>query len=341
MWLARRKDSNNGLVSVIVALATKGMVTVDKYNSFIAKIHEYASRKQDDHDALDCVAMVMANDMLTTQDINGVIDGSLEIDSLLFEKSEELRQERMTELRKHEDDMSRSQQKLSRVEREKEEALENNRNLQRQIKEKESEAELEKRERIKDRRENELKTVQRNIKDINRLSMRLDEIDRVNGIKAALVIILCYLLLLVVVPLIIWKLDLWLYVEYIIIKLPSDSEKWDVFLSILPWLINGIWMLFVVLIPSFFSIFKGRGFNINPQFMWQIIKSDLSYRKVQSEVAGYEWFYERVGQEPGLREHYYEKDDGIANIKTYIKETRLKLIDIERELERSCSCVCS
>ena len=93
MWLARRKDSNNGLVSVIVALATKGMVTVDKYNSFIAKIHEYASRKQNDHYALDCVAMVIANDMLTTQDINGVIDGSLEIDSLLFEKSEELRQD--------------------------------------------------------------------------------------------------------------------------------------------------------------------------------------------------------------------------------------------------------
>ena len=333
MWLAKRKDSNNGLVSVIVALATKGMVTVEKYNSFIAKIHEYTSRKQNDHGALDCVAMVMANDILTTQDVNDVIDGSLEVDSLIFEKSEELRQERITELRKHEDDMSRSQQELSRAEREKEEALENNRDLQRQIKDIESEAEQEKRSRINERRENELKNVQRNIKDIDRLSVRLDKIDKANGRMASFILAACYLLTLVGVPLIVWKLGLWGYVEFIKSEILSKSKMWEVFLTILPMILSATWILFGLSVPGIISIVKGRGFRFKPQFSWQLIKIDLSYRNVQNEVEGYEWFYDRIGNEVGLRELYYENDAGIDNIKSLIIKTRSDLNHKKIELD--------
>lgn len=333
MWLARRKDSNNGLVSVIVALATKGMVTVDKYNSFIAKIHEYASRKQNDHYALDCVAMVIANDMLTTQDINGVIDGSLEIDSLLFEKSEELRQERITELRKHEDDMSRSQQELSRVEREKEEALENNRNLQRQIKDKESEAELEKRGRINDRRENELEIVRRNMKDIDRLSLRLNEINKENGRIACLIIIFCYLLILGSVALVVWKVGIWGEIKTFMSKFLSESGNWGFMLDLLKVVISVIYGFLAILVLGFYSLFKGRGFVTSPQFIWRLIKNELSYSKVQTEVAGYEWFFEKVGNEVGLRDLYYEKDAGIDNIKKFIMETRSELTTQKKGLD--------
>lgn len=333
MWLAKRKDSNNGLVSVIVALATKGMVTVEKYNSFIAKIHEYTRRKQNDHDALDCVAMVMANDILTTQDVNDVINGSLEVDSLIFDKSEELRQERITELRKHEDDMSRSQQELSRAEREKEEALENNRDLQRQIKDKESEAEQEKNSRINERRENELKNVQRNIKDIDRLSVRLDKIDKANGKKASFILVACYVLILVGVPIIVWKLGLLEHVDSILSEILAKSALREVFLTILPMILSAIWLLFVLSVPGIISLVKGRGFRFKPQFSWQLIKIDLSYRNVQNEIEGYEWFYDRIGNEVGLREMYYENDAGIDNIKSLIIKTRFDLNQKKMELD--------
>ena len=80
-----------------------------------------------------------------------------------------------------------------------------------------------------------------------------------------------------------------------------------------------------IFVPGFYSLSKGKGFIRNPQYVWRLIKNDLSYSKVQAEVAGYDWFYEKIGNEGGLRDLYYEEDAGIDNIKELIKETRSEL----------------
>lgn len=325
MWLTRRKDSNNGLVSVIVALATKGMITIEKYNSFIAKIHEYTSRKQNDRDALDCAAMVIANDMLTTQDINSVTEGSIEIDSLLFEKSEVLRQERINEQKKYENDILTSKQELFRVQNEKEEAFEHNRTLQRQLMEKANEAEQHKKEMENDRRGNELYIIKRNMKDMDRLSLRLDEINIKNGRIAGLIIIFIYSLVIGCVLLVVWKFGIGKGIKNFIPNFLSGSENWGLILDLLQALVTVFCGFLAIFVPGLYSLSKGKGFIRNPQYVWRLIKNDLSYSKVQTEVAGYDWFYEKIGNEGGLRDLYYEEDAGIDNIKELIKDTRSEL----------------
>ena len=235
--------------------------------------------------------------------------------------------------KKFEERMSKSQQELSHVKKEIEDVLEHSKDLQRKLEEKEGEAEQHKKEKLIINRNNELEIIGRNMQDINRLSQQFEKIDKVYGRIALLFILFFYLLVIISVALIIWKLGLGGHIEFLKTKITSESKIWEIFVTLLPELISVIWLVLMISVPFIFSFVKGKGFIINPQSAWQIIKNDLSYSKVKKEVAGYEWFYEKVGKEPGLKELYYENGDGISNIKHYIKEIRSELNVQKQELD--------
>lgn len=332
LWLTKRKDCNNGLYCVVVALATTGMVTLEKYNSFVSKIHELASRESKSS-TMDCISLVVASDMFTTQDITEVTEGSCDIDSLIFQKSEELRHKNDAQREIIEKRIAQSEQELSAEKIEKGKVQGQNEELKRQLDENRSQTEELKKQQQASLCKQQQERLSRNLEDIIRLDQRLDVIDKKYGRYAFAIVFLCYVVLGACIPFALWKSGVLGQLSRI--DVGQKSMLKELLLSNLSGIIQVIWPVFAVLVPGIYTAIKGRGFSFSPQTMWRLVKNDLSFKEVTDELSGYGWLKKVLGGKERIRADYYAEDGGIKNIRVTLATIRRDINEKEKELEPS------
>lgn len=332
LWLTKRKDCNNGLYCVVVALATTGMVTLEKYNSFVSKIHELASRKSKSS-TMDCISLVVASDMFTTQDITDVAEGSCDIDSLIFQKSEELQHQNNVQREIIEKRIAQSEQDLSAEKIEKGKVQGENVALKKQLDENRSQTEELKKQQQSSLYKHQHEQLCRNLEDITRLEQRLDAIDKKYGRYAFVIIFLCYVVVGACIPLALWRCGVLGWLSRI--DAGQKSRIKELLLSNLPGIIQVLWPIFAVLVPGIYTAIKGRGFPFSPQTMWRLVKNDLSFKEVTDELSGYGWLKKVLGGKEKIKAEYYVEDGGIKNIRATLATLQGDINEKEKELEPS------
>lgn len=330
LWLTKRKSYNNGLFCVVAALATKGMVTLEKYNSFVSKMHDFTSKAVED-DSIDSVSLIIANDMFTTQDITDISDGSCEIDSLIFQKCEELRHQNDLQREIVEKRIIQSEQYLFAEKNEKEEIQGINVQLKKQLDENKSQTEALRKEHEANSRRYRLEQLHRDSQDIYRLNRKLDALDKKYGRYSWAIVVSSYVILGGCLQFVLWKSGIWGLIHQLEER---QATKWEEYLlSNLSTVIQVLWLAFTASVPGIYTAVKGRGFSFRPQTMWTLVKNDLLFKAVVAELSGYEWLQEKLGGLEEIKIDYYEGDQGVNNIKRALADLRQSISDEEKELE--------
>jgi len=90
LWIGRKKADNSGLVSAIVAVASRDRLSPSQLLTFNKRISGYIAKYKDNSDKCDKLEMVLASGKITKDDIDQMEEDGYDIDQMIDEKYGEI-----------------------------------------------------------------------------------------------------------------------------------------------------------------------------------------------------------------------------------------------------------
>lgn len=308
LWLSRHKECKGALVNVIVSLATPKFVTAEKYMSFLDKMIKYKEKFANNPEALDSIALVLASEAISTNDIIDIANGSVEIDSLLFEESEKVK-ECIEKQRKEQDN------KLEKVSMDLLLEKDNSKSMQ------EENLKLQKAVGVLEEKNKEraIEAKERDINDLDHLTQKMKDIDNKSDIWSVLLFALQYLVSLVIII----GIGVVVCRQFGILgKLSTlitrEERYWDFFMEVSRGIISLILVSAPLCLMGVWGLIRKRGFSIEPKTLLSMLKESIALKKARRIVQEYDWIWVKLGKEQGFGSKYDEK--GISSINKELKD---------------------
>lgn len=330
LYFTRQKSIGNALVDIVVSMATTRMATLEKFNSFVRKLSQYKEDAKDNPDKLDNVALLMAVDAITTDDINEVSDGVIEIDSLIDKRSEEIkrllekeREENKGNIQRVQDDLRREKTNVETIQEKNSYLQEEITDLRRNYETAKTEADLIKEEKEKyeiKQREKEKAQYSHDIKKLSEAIKRIDKDKRKVATKRYVLLYVIWLIILIIAGAVTYKRGYAWFIE----ELTKHPKVWDVLLTLLCGFLTAIFLVGPFVIPGIYRFCKDGKFSVNPIELIILYKKELAREVVKKEVKDYDWIWERIENAGGF-DDMYEKGDGTSNILQFLVASRTSL----------------